>query len=135
MKKMMLALSVLFVVGNTHADGIKPHELYTITLTYSTLAPFVVTANASKVSTQALHGQNRGVAAREQIKDDLVAFNDDVINLGVKTIDEVRQPALKELFMEIAANEDDMEKLKTLLPEGTELQKIAATVVYSLFAE
>lgn len=79
--------------------------------------------------------QSRGVAGREQIKDDLVALNEDIIAGRVDTIDQVRQPALKELLEEISNDDVQMEEINATVTEGSELHKVATAVSYMVLAE
>jgi len=94
--------------------------------TVTSLAPF-----ASTIAT----AQARGVAGKEQLKDELVSLNDDMIAGTVRSIDEVRQPALKELFAEIAADEAQMESINSVINSGSKLHRIATAVTVSLLAE
>ncbi len=135
MKKTMIAFSLMALMGTANAEGIKPEEFYTLSSTLITVAPTLATIRATEITLRSVNDQHRGVAAREQLKDDLVALNDDVLNLGIDTIDEVRQPALKEVFLEIASNEEDMQEINSLVSEGTELQKIATVVAHVLLTE
>lgn len=90
------------------------------------LAPFASTMRAA---------QARGVAGKEQLKDELVALDTEMISGSVKSIDDVRQPALKELFFEIAADEEQMESINTVIKSGSKLERIAVAVTISLLAE
>ncbi len=138
MKKALLLLAMLFVVSNAFAQsGIESS-------TATTLSPFVTatrlmesataTALLPFASTSATV-QARGVAGKEQLKDELVSLNDDIVAGTVKTIDEVRQPALKELFVEIAADEAQMLDISSAVKEGSKLHRIATAVTVTLLAE
>lgn len=135
MKKIMTAFSLMALMATANAEGIKPEEFYTFSSTLITVAPTLATIRVTEMSLRSVNGQHRGVAAREQLKDDLVRLNDDVLALGIDTIDEVRQPALKEVFFEIASNEEDMQKINSLVAEGTELQKISTVLALVLLTE
>src|SRR5688572_18295573 len=108
MKNVLLILALMFTLSNafaqsaleaTSATTLSPFATATRLLesgTVTSLAPF-----ASTIAT----AQARGVAGKEQLKDELVALNDDMVAGSVKNIEQVRQPALKELFAEIASDE------------------------------
>jgi hypothetical protein len=91
----------------------------------SSLAPF-----GSTIATV----QRRGVAGKEQLKDELVSLNDDMLSGKVKTIDQVRQPALRELLLEIEADEAQLKSINTVITEGSKLHRIATAVTVSLLA-
>ncbi|WPU66015.1 hypothetical protein [Peredibacter starrii] len=123
MKKLImlaaLALSVnAFAVSFVQTTA-SPFVTATRLVELTVLAPF-----ASTLATV----QQRGVAGQEQLKDELVALNDDMLSGAVKTIDEVRQPALKELFAEIAADQSQMNSINSVLESDSDLEKIAGTV-------
>ncbi len=138
MKNVLIIVALMFALGNafaqsaieaTSATTLSPFATATRLMesaTVTSLAPF-----ASTIAT----AQARGVAGREQIKDELVALNDDMIAGAVKTIDEVRQPALKELFAEIAADEAQMSEITAAVKEGSKLHRIATAVTVALLVE
>lgn len=95
----------------------------TRTAIVSTAAPFASTAASI---------QARGVAGKEQIKDEMVALENDVLSGEVTTVEEVRQPALRELFEEIRSDKTQMKSINASLSEGSELEKIATAVASSL---
>ena len=134
MKTILIAIALMFslnsfaqaVLEATTATTLSPFATVTRMLEYgsvTTLAPFALTIATT---------QNRGVAGREQIKDELVALNDDMIAGRVRSIDEVRQPTLKELFEEIAADEEQMDSISSVIGTGSDLHKIATAVTISL---
>jgi hypothetical protein len=138
MKNVLLVLAFMFALSNafaqsaleaTSATTLSPFATATRILesgTVTSLAPF-----ASTIAT----AQARGVAGEEQLKDELVALNDDMVAGSVKNIEEVRQPALKELFAEIAADEAQMESINSVIKSGSKLHRIATAVTVSLLAE
>lgn len=138
MKNALIVLALMFTLSNAFAQSIIEAS------TATTISPFVtatrlmesatVTSLAPFASTIAT-AQARGVAGKEQLKDELVSLNDDMIAGTVRSIDEVRQPALKELFAEIAADEAQMESINSVINSGSKLHRIATAVTVSLLAE
>lgn len=138
MKNVLLVLALMFTLSNAFAQSaleatsaltLSPFATATRLLesgTVTSLAPF-----ASTIAT----AQARGVAGKEQLKDELVALNDDMAAGSVKNIEEVRQPALKELFAEIAADDAQMESINSVVQSGSKLHRIATAVTVSLLAE
>lgn len=130
MKKLLmlaaLSLSVNAFAVSFVQTTISPFVTATQLIELTVLAPFASTSASV---------QQRGVAGQEQLKDELVALNDDMVSGAVKTIDEVRQPALKELFAEIAADEDQMNGINSVLKSDSDLEKIAGAVAAVLLAE
>lgn len=134
MKNALIVFSLLFALGNAFAQS----------TTQTTLSPFAtatrlmesgtVTALAPFASTIA-SAQQRGVAGKEQLKDELVALNEDIISGRVQEISEVRQPALKELLEEIAADEAQMMNINSVINSGSELHRIATAVTVALLTE
>jgi hypothetical protein len=130
---LMLTVSQAFaqsIIEGTTAVTLSPSVTATQLMesaTVTTMAPF-----ASSI-TSAIDA--RGVAGKEQLRDDLVILNDDMVAGRISSIAEVRQPALKELFMEIAANEEQMEAITSVIEEGSELHRIATAVTVSLLLE
>jgi hypothetical protein len=109
-----------------------------------TLSPFATATRLMESATVTTLGalnvtfssiQSRGVAGKEQLKDELVDLNDDMISGEVKTIDQVRQSTLKELFLEISSDERKIKEINSVVKSGTELQKIATAVTISLLSE
>jgi hypothetical protein len=138
MKNVLIVLALAFsissafsqtVIEATTGAALSPFATATRVIesgSVTSLAPF-----GSTISTV----QARGVAGKEQLKDELVALNDDMVQGNVKTIDEVRQPALKELFNEISSDEKQMESINSVINSGSRLHKIATVVFISLLAE
>lgn len=137
MKNLIFALALCLSVGNVFAQNIiqgttavtlSPFVAATRLLELTTAAPFVSTLASAL-------GQSRGVAGKEQLKDELPALNSDIEAGIVNSIAEVRQPALKELFVEIAADEAQMNNINSLVKEGSQLQKISTAVTAALLSE
>lgn len=139
MKNFLIVLALMFSLSSAFAQSIIEAT------TATTLSPFAtatrllesatVTSLAPFASTIATAAQERGVAGREQLKDELVALNDDMVSGAVKSIEEVRQPALRELFVEIEADSVQMENINAVITEGSKLHKIATAVTIALLAE
>lgn len=137
MKNVLILIALMFSLNSfaqsaieaTSATTLSPFATATRLMesaTVTSLAPF-----ASTIAT----AQQRGVAGKEQLKDELVALNDDIVSGRVKSIEEVRQPALKELFAEIAADDAQMDNINSVVREGSELHKIASAVTVALLTE
>ncbi len=105
-----------------------------------TISPFQGSSEAMQFSTGGLlvssiatSYEGRGVAAKEQLRDELVAFDRDV-RLGlVKDALDIRQEGLKELVFEILADEEKMKELNAAIPTGTPVDKITTALTLSLF--
>lgn len=138
MKNILVIFAFLFALNNAFADSIIEVSSATTSSPFVTatrvLESGTVTALAPFASTNTLI-QQRGVAGKEQLKDELVALNDDMVAGRVRTIEDVRQPALKELFEEISQDEEQMESINSVLQTGSQLEKIATTVTIVLLAE
>jgi len=137
MKNFFIVLAFITAVGTGYAQNIiqgttavtlSPFVAATRLLEMTTAAPFVSTL-ASVI------GQSRGVAGKEQLKDELPALNNDIESGIVHSIADVRQPALKELFAEISADEAQMNNINSLVKDGSELQKISTAVTAALLTE
>lgn len=137
MKNVLILIALMFslnsfaqtVIEATSATTLSPFATATRLMesaTVTSLAPF-----ASTIAT----AQQRGVAGKEQLKDELVALNDDIASGRVNSIDQVRQPALKELFAEISADDSQMDNINSLVKEGSELHRIATAVTVALLSE
>lgn len=137
MKNILITIALMFslnsfaqtMVEATTATTLSPFATATRLLEYglvTSLSPFALTIATA---------QARGVAGREQIKDELVGLNDDMIAGRVNSIDQIRQPTLKELFEEIAADQEQMDNISSVVESGTDLQKISTAVTISLLAE
>ncbi len=87
----------------------------------------------SLVSWIATTYEGRGVAAKEQLRDELVAFDRDVRMGLVKDALEIRQEGLKELVFEILADEEKMKELNAAIPTGSPVDKITTALTLSLF--
>lgn len=139
--KKLLVIALMFSLTQAFAQSVSIFEATSAT----TLSPFAtatkltdaatVSTLAPTITSIASEMNGRGVAGKEQLKDDLVVLNDDMIAGKVRSISDIRQPALKELFSEIAANEEHMENINSAVVEGSELHKIATAVVLTLLSE
>jgi hypothetical protein len=141
MKNVLFLLALMFSFSNafaqinsnwTTAKILSPIESATSLLQQTvgiTVSPFISTIMI--IASE----QGRGIAGKEQLKDELVALNDDMVSGRVKSIEEVRQPALKELLVEISADEAQMESINSVIKEGSHLHRIATAVTVALLAE
>lgn len=92
--------------------------------TQTALAPFATTSASIEA---------RGVAGKEQMRDELVDLDRDMRNGLVQELADIRQPSLKEVMLEIAQDKEEMERIHALIPEGNEALKIATVVTLKLF--
>jgi hypothetical protein len=137
MKKVLVLLSLSLSLTTAFAQSISGAT------TGVTLSPFVTATRMlestqvgtaiSIITTSGL--QARGVADKEQLRDELVELDSDMISGLVKTVDEVRQPALKELINEISSDAEQMEKINSAITSGSELHKIATALTITLLGE
>ncbi|HXH76436.1 MAG TPA: hypothetical protein VNJ08_15800 [Bacteriovoracaceae bacterium] len=79
--------------------------------------------------------QARGVAGKEQLKDELVELNEAILAGLVKSISDVEQPGLRELFEEIMGDEKQMEEINNVISSGNELHRIATVVTLTLMID
>jgi hypothetical protein len=96
-----------------------------------------VVASLRAVKSTQVAIQARGVAGKEQLKDELVALDEAMVNGHVKSIDDVTQPGLKELFLEISLDEQKLYEIDSLIPNknASLVQKVATAVALILLAE
>lgn len=134
MKKMIM-LAALALSMNAFAVSFVETTISPIVTAARLLESTVAAPLFSTAASIDATAQSRGVAGKEQLKDELVALNDDMIAGRVKTIDEVRQPALQELLAEIAGNEAQMADINSVLESGSELEKVSGAVAAVLLAE
>ncbi len=138
MKNILIIAAMVLSIGQAFSQtGIEAS-------TASTLSPFAtatrlmesatVTALVPFASTIATV-QSRGVAGKEQLKDELVGLNDDMMKGLVKTVEDVRQPTLRELFLEISSDDSQMENISLVVKSGSRLHRIATAVTMTLLAE
>jgi hypothetical protein len=140
MKKILMICSLIFVTTTVFAQNrisaylMSPFALVTrlaetgVVLTsagvQTILGPFLTTRAFL---------ESRGVAGQEQIKDELVAFDQDM-RLGlVGNIEDIRQPGIRELFEEISRDEEELARIHTFYPEGSLLLKLSTVVTLKLF--
>lgn len=137
MKNFFIVLAFITAVGTGYAQNISQAT------TAVTLSPFVAATRLLELTTAApflsslatVIGQSRGIAGKEQMKDELVGLNSDIEAGIVKSIAEVRQPALKEFLSEIAADEAQMNNINSLVKDGNQLQKITTAITAALLSE
>lgn len=134
MRNVLIVCALMFTLSNAFAQTLSDTTLSPFATALRVMESGTVTALAPFASTIAT-AQSRGVAGKEQLKDELVALNDDIVSGKVKEISEVRQPALKELFEEIAADEDQMTNINSAIDSGSELHRIATAVTVALLSE
>jgi hypothetical protein len=72
--------------------------------------------------------QSRGVLGQEQIKEDLVGFNEDLSRGQIRSVSDIKQPALKDLIQEISEDDKQVKEIDGKFPEGSELEKISSTL-------
>lgn len=120
MKKLLVMLA-LVISTQSFAESV----VLTVASPFITATRLLVVTVASPFISTVATLESRGVAGQEQMRDELVALNDDMVAGQVKSIDEVRQPALKELFQEISSSEENMAEINSVL-KGSELEKVAA---------
>lgn len=138
MKKTFIAFSLVFALGNAFAQTVVEATSATTLLPFVTATRLLQAGTVTILSPLVISSatvQARGVAGKEQLKDELVALNDDMAEGLVVTIQDVRQPALKELFLEIASNEKEMKNIDSVITEGSNLHKVASAVTIALLLE
>lgn len=137
MKKILLLAALMLSLSNVFAQtGIEA-------TTATTLSPFATATKLLESGTATILSpfastlasiQSRGVAGKEQLKDELAGLNADITSGVVNSIDGIRQPTLKELIIEISSDKSQMESINSTINEGSELHRIATAVTVSLFA-
>jgi hypothetical protein len=138
MKKILIITAMILTIGQAYSQSgvevstattLSPFALATRLMesaTVTALAPF-----ASTIATV----QSRGVAGKEQLKDELSALNEDIVKGVVKNVEDVRQPTLRELFLEISSDENQMENISLIVNSGSRLHRIATAVTMTLLLE
>jgi hypothetical protein len=138
MKNALLLIALLFTLNNAFSQTAGDATTATTMLPSATALKLIQYATETTLSpfiTTSASAQARGVAGREQLKDDLVALEEDMKDGDVAMIGEIRQPALKELFGEIAADEKQMAEINSLVKSGSKLHKIATAVTVDLMLQ
>lgn len=138
MKKLLVLGAMLFALSNAFAQSIIEGTSATTLSPFATATRLLESGVATSLSPFAstlASAQARGVAGKEQLKDELSALNDDITSGAVKSIDDVRQPALKELFAEISQDESQMADINSVVKSGSDLHKIATAVTVALLME
>jgi hypothetical protein len=137
MKKIMI-LSLLLLGLKSWAQDISEATGVT-TLSPLTFASLIVdTAVVSSQQALASTGtrvQGRGAAGKEQLRDELLQLNEQMLAQQVQAIQEVRQPGLKELFLEIAGDARQMQEIREYIPMGNKLERIATAVAVVLMVQ
>ncbi len=139
MKKILVIVAMMSLFSNAFAQSFIDASVGT------TISPFATTMGLIEGTTVLVYKgrlpspsfavQARGVAGKEQLKDELTALTDDILSGAVRSIEEVRQPAMKELFAEIYDDETQMEEIHSVIKSGSEFEKIATAVAVILLAE
>ena len=135
MKKLLVIAALTLSLGNAFAQSFSEATTAITMLPSATATKLTESAIGTIVSpfaTTSATVQARGVAGKEQLRDDLTALDEDIRSGAVKSIDEVRQPALKELFGEIVENEEEMAEINAVVTTGSELHRIATAVTIEL---
>ncbi len=106
-RNILFLASLLFAVCANAQDG----------GTLNDTSAIISSPTGSVIFSSALSGnEDRGVAGIEQLRDELPALHADLLAGAIKTIDDVRQPALKELFEDVARNVENVANLKKAYP-------------------
>lgn len=139
MKKLITSISLVLCMNGAYAQ--ETNDL----ISSSLLSPFVTASNLITAGLATFAGssvsistsvQSRGVAAKEQLRDELVALNDDMLAQKVRLIEEVRQPSLRELMLEIKADKRQMETIQNEIKNGgSELNRVATAILLTLMNE
>lgn len=135
MKKILLVAALTLSLGNAFAQTFSEAVTAVTMLPSATATKLTESAIGTIVSpfaTTSATVQARGVAGKEQLRDDLAALDEDIRSGAVKSIADVRQPALKELFGEIAENDEEMAEINSVIKSGSELHRIATAVTIEL---
>jgi hypothetical protein len=138
MKSAILLLALVLSIGQGFAQSVLEATSATTLSPFATATKLLESATVTMISpfaTTLASAQARGVAGKEQLKDELVALNQDMVAGKVKSIEEVRQPALRELLEEIAADEKQMEEINALISAGSKLHRVATAVTVALMME
>ncbi len=139
MKKMIALVLLATSLSNVFAQTALDLSVATTISPFVTATRILDTATAVVLSpfvaTIAVIAQRRGVAGKEQIKDDLIALNDDIVAGRVSAIADVRQPALKELLQELANDQAQMESINAVVTSGSDLHRVTTAVTIALLSE
>jgi hypothetical protein len=138
MKNLLIIAAMMFTMGQAFSQSGVEVSTGTLLSPFATATRLMesatVTALAPLASTIATV-QSRGVAGKEQLKDELVGLNEDMIQGVVKNVEDVRQPTLKELFLEISSDQTQMDNISSMVKSGSRLHRIATAVTMTLLAE
>jgi hypothetical protein len=138
MKKLILMLAMVLSLGQAFAQSDSQYMTTEIVM-----SPFEVASkilrSATDFSKEIFKAtgliQGRGVAGREQLKDDMLALNQQMLEGKVRNIDMIQQASLKELFQEIAVDENKMSEINSIISSGSKLQRIATVIALELFLD
>lgn len=138
MKSILLIVAFMVLTSNAFSQSISDVS------TAITLSPFVTATKLLETSAVAtLKGvqstksmvQSRGVAGKEQLKDELVAMNEAITAGQIKSLMDVQQAGLRELFEEIMTDERQVEEISLVVQDGPLLYRIATVVTITLLME
>lgn len=138
MKFILAIMAILAAMTSASAQSISDVS------TAVTLSPFVTATKLLEISAVVtLKGiqttrsmvQERGIAGKEQLKDELLALNDAMMAGQINCLVDIKQAGLRELFEEILANEKQVEEIALIVQEGPLLFRIATVVTLSLLLE
>jgi hypothetical protein len=104
-------------------------------LVISSTSPFLFSGSvSSEISPSTSHKiEFKASADVEQYKDEFPMLHEDMKAGLIKSIADIRQPALRELFIEISSSEEQMKEIDALMANGTKVQKIAVVLSQILF--
>jgi len=136
--KKVLSLILGLITSFTFAQSSKD------VVSVSLLSPFITASDLLTAGLATFAGatvslsasvQARGVAAKEQLRDELVALNDDMVVQKVMRVEEVRQLALRELMLEIKADKEQMRLIGEEVKVDSELNRLATAILITLMIE
>lgn len=137
---MKKVLSLILVLFSSFTLAQSSNDIVSTSL----LSPFITASNLITAGLATFAGttvsvsasvQARGVAAKEQLRDELVALNDDMVARKVSRVEEVRQLALRELMLEIKADTEQMNVINKEVKVKSELNRLATAILITLMNE
>lgn len=137
---MKKVLSLILVLFSSFTLAQSSNDIVSTSL----LSPFITASNLITAGLATFAGttvsvsasvQARGVAAKEQLRDELVALNDDMVTRKVSRVEEVRQLALRELMLEIKADTEQMNVINKEVKVKSELNRLATAILITLMNE
>lgn len=138
MKSILLIVAFIVLASNAFSQSISDVS------TAITLSPFVTATKLLETSAVAtLRGvqstmsmvQSRGVAGKEQLKDELLTLNEAMSAGHIKSLMDIPQAGLRELFEEIMTDERQVEEISLVVQDGPLLYRIATVVTIALLTE